>query len=106
MGKFADYETYACVYESGSFTAAARRLHMGQPAVSKAVARLEQQLGTRLMLRSTHGLQPTDAGQQLYQRTRRILNGDGSAGAERRRDPERPVAGRFGGGVRPHRSLA
>ncbi|PYA75025.1 transcriptional regulator, partial [Serratia marcescens] len=39
-----------------------------------AVARLEQQLGTRLMLRSTHGLQPTDAGQQLYQRTRRILN--------------------------------
>jgi DNA-binding transcriptional LysR family regulator len=74
MGKFADYETYACVYESGSFTAAARRLHVGQPAVSKAVARLEQQLGTRLMLRSTHGLQPTDAGQQLYQRTRRILN--------------------------------
>ena len=60
MGKFADYETYACVYESGSFTA--RRLHVGQPAVSKAVARLEQQLGTRLMLRSTHGLQPTDAG--------------------------------------------
>lgn len=29
MGKFADYETYACVYESGSFTAAARRLHVG-----------------------------------------------------------------------------
>nr|WP_208295245.1 LysR family transcriptional regulator [Serratia plymuthica] len=74
VGKFSDLETFICVCETESFTAAARRLNVGQPAVSKAVARLEQQLNTRLMLRSTHGLRPTDAGQQLYQRAKRILN--------------------------------
>ncbi|MFC0227012.1 LysR family transcriptional regulator [Serratia aquatilis] len=73
MDKFGDFATYISVYETGAFSAAARRLNVGQPAVSKAIARLEQQLNTRLLLRSTHGLRPTEAGQQFYLRARRIL---------------------------------
>jgi DNA-binding transcriptional LysR family regulator len=73
MDKFTDFNTYISVFEAGSFSAAARRLNVGQPAVSKAIARLEQQLQSRLLLRSTHGLQPTEAGQQFYLRVKRIL---------------------------------
>jgi DNA-binding transcriptional LysR family regulator len=60
-------ETFVCVVETGSFSAAARRLELGQPAVSKAVAQLEERLGARLLLRSTRGLMPTEAGQNYYQ---------------------------------------
>lgn len=73
MDKFTDFNTYISVYEAGSFSAAARRLNVGQPAISKAIARLEQQLQSCLLLRSTHGLQPTEAGQQFYLRVKRIL---------------------------------
>jgi len=60
-------ETYISVVEAGSFSAAARHLKSGQPAVSKTVARLEQYLGARLLLRSTRGLTPTEAGQRFYE---------------------------------------
>lgn len=66
-------ETYVCVVETGSFSAAARRLDVGQPAVSKAIAQLEQRLGARLLLRSTRGLTPTDAGQSFYDGARRTI---------------------------------
>ena len=56
-------ETFVSVVESGSFSAAARLLDVGQPAVSKAIAQLEDRLGVRLLLRSTRGLTPTEAGQ-------------------------------------------
>ena len=59
-------ETFVCVVETGSFSAAARRLEMGQPAVSKAIAQLEERLGSRLLLRSTRGLTTTEAGQNYY----------------------------------------
>ncbi|NYA41819.1 LysR family transcriptional regulator [Serratia fonticola] len=74
MDKLGDYATYISVFEAGSFSVAARRLNVGQPAVSKAIVRLEQQLNTRLLLRSTHGLRPTEAGQQLYLRAKHILH--------------------------------
>ena len=61
-------ETYARVVETSSFTAAARQLNMGQPAVSKAIAQLEERLGARLLVRSTRGLRPTEAGQRFYER--------------------------------------
>lgn len=74
MDKLGDYATYISVFEAGSFSVVARRLNIGQPAVSKAIVRLEQQLNTRLLLRSTHGLRPTEAGQQLYLRAKHILH--------------------------------
>jgi DNA-binding transcriptional LysR family regulator len=66
-------ETLVCVVESGSFSAAARLLHVGQPAVSKAIAMLEERLAVRLLLRSTRGLMPTEAGQAFYERAKRAI---------------------------------
>jgi DNA-binding transcriptional LysR family regulator len=60
-------ETFVCVVESGSFSAAARLLNVGQPAVSKSIAQLEERLAVRLLLRSTRGLTPTEAGHAFYE---------------------------------------
>lgn len=61
MDRLNAMETFVNVVEAGSFSSAARRLEVGQPAVSKAVAQLEERLGVRLLLRSTRGLTPTAA---------------------------------------------
>lgn len=73
MDRLALMETYVCVVETGSFSAAARRLGIGQPAVSKSIAQLEERLGARLLLRSTRGLTPTEAGQQFFEGARRTI---------------------------------
>lgn len=73
MDRLALMETYVCVVETGSFSAAAKRLSIGQPAVSKAVAQLEERLGARLLLRSTRGLTPTEAGQHFFEGARRTI---------------------------------
>ena len=70
MDRLAAMETFVRVVETGSFSAAARRLNVGQPAVSKTVAQIEERLGVRLLMRSTHGLSPTEAGQSFYDRAR------------------------------------
>jgi DNA-binding transcriptional LysR family regulator len=66
-------ETFIRVVETRSFSAAARHLNVGQPAVSKSIAQLEERLGVRLLMRSTRGLMPTEAGQGFYQRARRAI---------------------------------
>lgn len=66
-------ETFVVVVECGSFSAAAKRLNVGQPAVSKSVAQLEGRLGVKLLLRSTKGLVPTEAGQSFYGFARRAI---------------------------------
>jgi len=66
-------ESFVRVIEAGSFSAAAQQMHLGQPAVSKAISRLEQRLGVRLVLRSTRGLSPTDAGRSYYEEARAVL---------------------------------
>lgn len=67
-------ETFVTVVDTGSFSAAARRLNVGQPAVSKTVAQLEDRLGVRLLLRSTRGLAPTEAGQSFYERAKNSID--------------------------------
>lgn len=67
MDRLAAMETFICAVETGSFSAAAKRLGVGQPAVSKSIASLEEALGTRLLLRTTRGLTPTEAGQTYYE---------------------------------------
>jgi DNA-binding transcriptional LysR family regulator len=74
MDRLAAMETFVCVLESGSFSAAARRLKLGQPAVSKTIAQLEERLGVRLLLRSTRGLTPTEAGTAYYERAKRAID--------------------------------
>lgn len=73
MDRLAAMETFVCVVETGSFSAAARRLNIGQPAVSKAIAQLETRLAVRLLLRSTRGLTPTEAGLAFFERARRAI---------------------------------
>src|SRR5438105_15653667 len=58
MDRLAAMEAFVRVVEAGSFSGAAKQLHVGQPAVSKAIAQLEDRLGVRLLLRSTHGVSP------------------------------------------------
>jgi DNA-binding transcriptional LysR family regulator len=73
MDRLAAMETFVRVVDTGSFSAAARQLRVGQPAVSKAVAQLEERLGVKLLTRSTRGLSTTEAGQSFYERARRAL---------------------------------
>jgi DNA-binding transcriptional LysR family regulator len=77
-------ETFVRVVETGSFSEASRQLHVGQPAVSKTIAQLEEYLGVKLLLRSTRGLTPTEAGHNFYQGAKRsIAEADGAYFAAR-----------------------
>jgi len=73
MDRLAAMQTLVRVVETGSFSAAARYLNVGQPAVSKSVAQLEQRLGVRLILRTTRGVTPTEAGRHYCERARRAI---------------------------------
>lgn len=73
MDRLGAMETFVYVVETGSFSAAARRLNIGQPAVSKTIAQLESRLAVRLLLRSTRGLTPTEAGLAFFERAKRAL---------------------------------
>ncbi|MYM69513.1 LysR family transcriptional regulator [Pseudoduganella sp. FT55W] len=73
MDRLTLMETFVCTVETGSFSAAARLLNVGQPAVSKAIAQLEERLQTRLLLRSTRGLTTTEAGQAYYESAKRAI---------------------------------
>ena len=73
MDRYGAMEAFVRVIETGSFSVAARQLHVGQPAVSKKIAELEDRLGVQLLIRSTHGLTPTEAGQNYYERAKRAL---------------------------------
>jgi DNA-binding transcriptional LysR family regulator len=73
MDRLAAMEAFVLVVDSGSFSAAARRLDVGQPAVSKLVAQLEDRLGVKLLVRTTHGLTATEEGLNYYERARRSL---------------------------------
>lgn len=73
MDRLAAMQAFVLVVESGSFSGAARHLNVGQPAVSKSVAQLEDRLGVKLLMRTTRGLTPTEAGLNFYERARRSI---------------------------------
>lgn len=64
---------FAAVLEAGSFTAAAARLGTSSGQASKLVARLEAELGVRLLNRTTRAVAPTEAGQAYFERLRPLL---------------------------------
>ena len=74
MDRLREMEMFARIVEAGSFSAAARDLNMGQPAVSKTIANLENRLGVRLLTRSTRKLSPTEAGTAFYERAVRAIS--------------------------------
>jgi DNA-binding transcriptional LysR family regulator len=73
MDRLATMEAFVLVVDTGSFSAAARRLNVGQPAVSKTIAQLEDRLGVKLLARTTRGLTATEAGLNFYERARRSI---------------------------------
>lgn len=64
---------FAAVVDAGSFTRAADRLGITKTVVSQQVARLEAELKTALLLRTTRRVQPTEAGRLLHARCVMIL---------------------------------
>jgi DNA-binding transcriptional LysR family regulator len=84
MDRLQAMTTFVRVVENGSFSGAAKQLNVGQPAVSKTIAQLEDRLQVRLLLRSTHGLTPTEAGQRFYERAHRAIEEANEAELEAR----------------------
>lgn len=73
--------TFVRVVESGSFTAAASSLRLPPSSVSRAVAKLEGDLGVVLLERTTRKLALTDAGRAYFERAREAVAGLDEAGA-------------------------
>jgi DNA-binding transcriptional LysR family regulator len=65
--------TLRAVVESGSFTAAGRRLALTQPAVSRQISLLERQLGLQLVRRTRQGTRPTEAGLVLAEHAAAVV---------------------------------
>lgn len=64
--EFRQIQYFVCLYEEGSVTRAARRLNIVQPALSMQIAKLEEEVGRQLFLRSPQGMQPTSEGRRMY----------------------------------------
>lgn len=73
MDRLQAMAAFVRVVETGSFSGAARHIGVGQPAISKTIAQLEDRLQVRLLVRSTHGLTPTDAGIRFYERAKMVI---------------------------------
>lgn len=67
-------QAFVTVIDQGSFSEAAERLHITQPAISKRLAALENQTGNRLIDRRNRKIQLTDAGARLLPHARRIID--------------------------------
>ena len=70
-----EVEAFARVVEAGSFTAAARAAGVPKSNLSRAIARLEAELGVELLRRSTRVVRPTEAGQRFYERVSEHVGG-------------------------------
>jgi LysR family transcriptional regulator, regulator for bpeEF and oprC len=73
LNNFSDIVAFVRVVEAHSFVAAAQTLGMSPSAISKAVSRLEERLGARLLNRTTRSLSLTDLGTSFYDRCRDAL---------------------------------
>ncbi|MCC6887210.1 MAG: LysR family transcriptional regulator [Hyphomicrobiales bacterium] len=62
---FRQLKYFATVVEAKSFTKAADRLHIAQPAISQQIQKLEAEVGESLLLRDSRGIKPTEAGTRL-----------------------------------------
>jgi DNA-binding transcriptional LysR family regulator len=87
--------TFVAVADTGSFTRAAQRQHLTQSAISHQIRRLEEQVGRRLLSRTTRSLTVTEDGEELLRHAQQILH---SFDALARRFNPSPLSGtvRFG----------
>jgi len=73
MDRLASLTAFVRVVESGGFSAAARRLSLSPTMVSNHVQALENELGVRLLNRTTRRVSLTDIGREYYERCGQIL---------------------------------
>jgi len=73
VDRFHLMSVFVAVAEEQSFAGGARRLHMSPPAVTRAIAMLEDRLGVQLLTRTTRFVRATDAGVRYLESARRIL---------------------------------
>jgi DNA-binding transcriptional LysR family regulator len=82
--------TFVRIVEGGSLSAAARRLRLSLPAISRQLRALEDEVGAPLVLRTTRRMTVTDLGREYYERCVRILQqvDDAQASGRRRKAVE------------------
>lgn len=68
-----ELRAFVAIVEEGGLSAAARRLHVSQPALSQTMNGIERQLGVELLIRSTTGVRATAAGMTLLAEARAVL---------------------------------
>jgi DNA-binding transcriptional LysR family regulator len=73
MDRIDCFRAFVRALEGGSFSAAAKELGIGQPAVSKRIALLEGEFATQLFVRTTRKLRPTPEALRIYDLARQIL---------------------------------
>lgn len=73
MDRFQEMQVFVAVAQAQGFSAAARRLGMSAASVTRAVAALEQRIGTLLLTRTTRSVHLSEAGQRYLEDCRRIL---------------------------------
>jgi len=88
-------ETFVAVVERRSFSQAAERLGVTQPAVSLQIQALEKRLGTKLLDRSGRRVEPTEAGLRLYRGAQRMLALEEQVVAEVAEEATSELTGRF-----------
>jgi DNA-binding transcriptional LysR family regulator len=94
MDRLEAMRVFVSVAELSSFAAAARRLKLSAPAVTRLVAALEQHLGMRLLQRTTRAVTLTDAGRRYLERARRIVSDVAEAEDAAQTERNKPI-GRF-----------
>jgi DNA-binding transcriptional LysR family regulator len=73
MDRLQEMEVFVAVAEAGSFAGAGARMRISPPAVTRAIASLEERLGGRLLNRTTRSLSLTEAGARFLESARRLL---------------------------------
>jgi DNA-binding transcriptional LysR family regulator len=73
MDRLQEMDVFVAVADAGSFAGAATRMRISPPAVTRAVASLEERLGARLFNRTTRSLSLTEVGARFLDSARRLL---------------------------------
>src|SRR5882724_3229663 len=73
MDRIDAMQAFVAVADLQGFAAAARKLELSPPAVTRLIAALEERLGARLLQRTTRSVTLTDTGARYLERARRIL---------------------------------
>ena len=72
--EFRQLRYFVAVAEEGNLTAAARKLHVSQPPITRQIKQLEDELGVELLVRSSKGVQVTEAGKLFLVEAKRLLD--------------------------------